>query len=143
MSGFGSIFLVIGAFSSAVAALAHIICIFIGAPAYRFLGAGESMARSAELGKLKPTLITITISIILMLCSIYALSGAKVIGYLPFTKFILIAITCVYLARALSFPILKPLFPENTITFWLISSSICLFVGLVHLFGLILQWYSL
>lgn len=143
MSGLGSVFLVIGACSSAIAAIAHLICIFVGAPAYRFLGAGENIARGAELGKFKPTLITITISTMLMICSIYALSGAKVIDYLPLTKLVLIAITCVYITRAISFPLLKPFFPENTLTFWLISSGICLSMGLVHLLGLILQWNSL
>lgn len=47
MSTSGSLVLVIGALLSAFAAIAHLVCIFIGAPAYRFLGAGERMARGA------------------------------------------------------------------------------------------------
>lgn len=143
MSTSGSLVLAIGALSSAVAAIAHLECIFIGAPAYRFLGAGERMARGAEAGKLKPTIITAMIAIILLIWSIYALSGAGIIGPLPFTKWVLVAISAVFLGRALAFPILKPIFPENTMTFWLVSSGICLFVGLVHLYGVVLQWHML
>lgn len=143
MSTSGSLVLVIGALSSAFAAIAHLVCIFIGAPAYRFLGAGERMARGAEAGKHKPTIITAMIAIILLIWSIYALSGAGIIESLPFTKWVLVAISAVFLGRALAFPILKPIFPENTMTFWLVSSGICLFVGSLYLYGVILQWYML
>ena len=38
--------LIVGAFCSAAAALAYLACIVLGAPAYRFMSAGEQMARA-------------------------------------------------------------------------------------------------
>jgi hypothetical protein len=55
----------------------------------------------------------------------------------------LLAITAVYLARALAFPLLRPLFPGNSSTFWLVSSGLCLLLGAVHLYGLWRSWEHL
>jgi len=143
MPTFGTQALLIGGLLSAAAAVAHLACIALGAPAYRFLGAGEKMARAAEAGKLQPTLVTLAVTAILFIWAAYALSGAVVIDRLPFAKFVLPAICAVYLGRAVAFPLLKPAFPENSQTFWLVSSGVCLVVGLVHLYGVISQWSAL
>lgn len=66
---------------TAVAALAHLACIAIGAPAYHWMGAGERMI------------------------------------------------------RAVAFPWLKPLFPENSNRFWWVSSGICLLIGSLYGWG--------
>ena len=58
------------------ASLAHLACIAIGAKAYRFVGAGERMARAVEAGKFKPTLITLVIASVLLVWALYAFSGA-------------------------------------------------------------------
>ncbi len=135
--------LVVGASLSAAAAAAHLACIFIGAPAYRFLGAGERMARAVEARKLRPTLVTLAISGVLFLWSAYALSGAGVIAALPLTKLALVLICTIYLARAVAFPFLKSAFPENSSTFWWVSSGICGFMGLVHAYGTLSLWHEL
>ncbi|MEO8023324.1 hypothetical protein [Polaromonas sp.] len=135
--------LIIGAFFSAAAALAHLACIVLGAPAYRFMGAGEKMACAVEAGKLRPTGVTLAISGVLLVWAAYALGGAGVIGLLPLSKLALPAICAVYLGRAVAFPLLKPAFPENSRTFWLVSSSICLLIGLVHLYGVVSVWPTL
>ena len=54
--------LIIGGSLSAAATVAHLACILFGPPAYRFMGAGEKMARAVEAGKLRPTLITLAIA---------------------------------------------------------------------------------
>lgn len=136
----GTLALVIGGTLSAAAAVAHIACILIGAPAYRFMGAGEKTARAVEARKLRPTLVTLAIAGVLLIWAAYALSGAGVIGHLPLLKFALLAICTVYLGRAIAFPLLKPAFPENSQTFWLVSSGICLIIGLVHAYGVIALW---
>ena len=46
----GSTWLLIGGELSVVAALLHIACMFGGPDWYRFLGAGEGMARAAARG---------------------------------------------------------------------------------------------
>ena len=143
MPTFGTQALLIGGLLSAAAAVAHLACIALGAPAYRFMGAGEQMARAAEAGKLQPTLVTLAVSGILFIWAAYALSGAGLIDRLPFAKLALPAICAVYLGRALAFPLLKPAFPENSRTFWLVSSGICLVVGLVHVYGVVSLWPGL
>lgn len=139
----GSEALVLGASLSAIAALAHIACIFAGAPAYRLLSAGERMARAAQAGKRQPTLITLALSSVLLVWAAYALGAAGVIDLLPLSKLVLPVIVAVYLGRAVAFPLLKPTFPENSNTFWLVSSGICLFIGVVHLYGLTAVWSGL
>ena len=68
---------------------------------------------------------------------------ARVIAPLPFSSLALPAICAVYLGRAVAFPLLKPAFPENSPTFWLVSSGICLLIGLVHLYGVLWVWQVL
>ena len=139
----GSLALLVGAALSAAAALAHLACIAIGAPAYRFMGAGERMARAVEAGQLRPTLVTLAIAGALLVWAAFALSGAGVVGPLPLTKYALVAISVVYLGRAVAFPLLKPGFPENSNTFWLVSSGICGLIGLVHAYGTVSLWRTL
>jgi hypothetical protein len=139
----GTLALGVGAAFSAAAAIAHLACIALGPAAYRFMGAGEKMASAVEAGKLQPTLVTLTISGVLLSWAAYALSGAGLIPRLPLTKAALLAITAVYLARAVAFPLLRPAFPENSTTFWMVSSGICLVIGLVHAYGLAARWAAL
>ena len=135
--------LIVGASFSAAAAFAHLACIVLGAPVYRFMGAGEKMARAVEAGKLRPTLVTLAISGVLVVWAAYALGGAGVIALLPFSSLVLPIICAAYLSRAVAFPLLKPAFPENSHTFWLVSSGICLIIGVVHLYGVIAVWHAL
>lgn len=139
----GSFALLLGASLSAAAALAHLACIAIGAPAYRFMGAGESMARAVEAGRLRPTLVTLAVAGVLFTWAAFALSGAGVFGPLPLTKFALVAISAVYLGRAVAFPLIKSSFPGNSKTFWLVSSGICGVIGLVHAYGTVALWRTL
>ena len=140
MLSVGAQALVLGGALSAAAAVAHLACIALGAPAYRFMGAGERMVRAVEAGGARPTLITLAIATVLFVWALYAFAGAGVIGQLPFTNLALPAISLVYLARGLGFPLLRPLFPENSTTFWLVSSGICLMLGLLYAVGAIAAW---
>lgn len=125
---------------TALAAIAHLACIFLGAPAYRFMGAGERMARAVEAGKRGPTLVTLAIATVLLAWAMYAFSAAGVIGPLPFTRFVLPVVSGVFLARAVGFPLLKPRFPENSMAFWLWSSGICLVLALLYAIGSVHGW---
>jgi hypothetical protein len=139
----GSLALLVGAALSTAAALAHLACIIIGAPAYRIMGAGERMARAVEAGQLRPTLVTLAIAGALLVWAVFALSGAGVVEPLPLTKYALFAISVVYLGRAVAFPFLKPSFPGNSNAFWLVSSGICGLIGLVHVYGTVSLWRTL
>lgn len=135
MFGIGVQVLVVGGALSAIASVAHLACIVLGAPAYRFMGAGERMARAAEAGKIKPTVVTLVIASVLFAWAMYAFSGAGIIPRLPLTRLALALIGAVYLTRAFAFPLLRPVFPENSTIFWLVSSGICLVLGLLYAVG--------
>lgn len=132
--------LIAGAALSALAALLHLGCIAFGAPWYRLLGAGERMAQLDLAGHWYPTVASLVIAGILLVWSLYALSGAGVIGRLPLTRWALCAITGVYLLRAVAFAPLMGYFPGNSMVFWFWSSAICLAMGVVHLVGLRQVW---
>jgi len=124
-----------------LAALAHLACIAIGARAYRFMGAGKRMARAVEAGKIRPTLITLAIASILLVSALYAFPGAGLAPRLPFTELVLVLISIVFVLRAFGFPLLRPMFPENSVTFWLVSSAICLVLGLLYAVGAAALWF--
>jgi len=133
-------YLIIAALCSAVAALLHLGCIVFGADWYRFFGAGEQMAQMAEAGHSYPTIVTSVIVLVLALWSLYALSGAGVIIRLPLLRLGLCIIAAIYLLRGIVFIPLMPMFPENGITFWLVSSSICFVFGLMYVLGIKKSW---
>lgn len=136
-------FLIAGASLSALAGLLHLGCIAFGSSWYRFFGAGEEIAQLADAGHWYPPTFAAAVAAILFIWALYALSGAGVIRKLPLRKFALCAITTVYLVRGLAFVPLMPYFPGNSITFWLVSSAVCLTFGLVHLAGLRQTWSRL
>lgn len=140
----GNPLLIAGAAGSAIASLAHLGCIVFGAPWYRFFGAGERMVRMAEAGNLRASLITAGIVVVLALWSLYALSGAGLIPRLPLVRVALCAITGVLLLRGVAGFALAAAPPdERSVTFWVVSSLICLALGGVYLMGTLRAWPSL
>jgi hypothetical protein len=142
MMTIGSVSLALAGLLVVVASLAHLACIAIGPKAYRFMGAGERMARAVEAGKVKPTLITLAIACVLLVWALYAFSGAGLVPKLPFTELALCLISAVFLARAIAFPWLRPSFPENSTAFWWVSSGICLVIGLLYAAGVAALWLA-
>ncbi|MCU0755157.1 MAG: hypothetical protein MUE46_08550 [Xanthomonadales bacterium] len=135
--------LLLGGSLSALAALAHLACIAIGAPAYRLMGAGEGMARAAEAGHWLPTVITLGIAAMLGLWAWYAWAAAGLAPRLPLMKLALTAISGIYLLRGLGFPLLMSRFPDNSMSFWLVSSGICLLLGGLYAYGTFGRWRAL
>ena len=133
-------FLIAGAVLSAIAAALHLGCIFFGAPWYRFFGAGEQMARLASAGSRYPAVVTSGIVVVLIVWSLYALTGAGVIARLPLTRLALCIITGIYLLRGITGVPMAALMPGRSTAFWWWSSAICLCIGLVHLAGLRQVW---
>ncbi|MFV0664192.1 MAG: hypothetical protein ACK5NS_11085 [Denitromonas sp.] len=135
--------LVMGAALSQIAAALHFLCIFWGANGFRLLGAGEPIVALATAGHWYPRLVAFVVGVVLSVWALYALSAAGVIGPLPYVRGVLSCITAIYLIRALAFPLIKPAFPGNSAAFWVVSSAICLVMGLVHLVGLVQVWQRL
>ncbi|BAJ00705.1 hypothetical protein [Shewanella violacea] len=121
-----NILLVVAGTLSALAALAHVGCIYFGASWYRFFGAGEQMAVLAEQGSLKPTIITSGIVIVQSIWSLYGFAAAGLIPKLPLIRTALIIITSIYLLRGVAgfFFISHPI--GRSPEFWFWSSAICL-----------------
>lgn len=138
-------FLVTAALLSAAASLAHMACIVFGAEWYRFFGAGEHMARMAADGRLLPAVITSLIALVLAGWSLYAFAAAGAAFTLPLMRWVLIGITAVYLVRGLVFLPLAMLDISlgRSMAFWYWSSAICLFIGVLHLAGLLQVWQRL
>lgn len=140
--------LTFGGMASLFAGFTHVCIIFGGASWYRFFGAGEGMAQMAENGSIQPTIITACIALLLGVWGLYAFSGAGVIARLPLIKAALVLITFVYLSRAvagfiLPFVTTHPAITQNSFTFWLTSSTICLVIGLLYLFGTLKAWHDI
>lgn len=135
--------LIFAALCSGLAALAHLGCVAFGGDWYRFFGAGEEMARMSEQGHWFPAVLTSGIAIVLLIWSLYALSGARVIFRLPLLRVGLCMISAIYLVRGLGFVVLMPAFPENSLMFWLVSSAICLSIGTLYAMGTYQAWPEL
>jgi hypothetical protein len=136
-----------GALLTGAASLLHLGIIFGGADWYRFFGAGERMARLSARGSIYPTFITVGIASVLGLWALYGLSGAGVIRRLPLLRVALALIAGVYLARgALGIPVVlfvnDPYTDElkGRMTFMVVSSLVCIFLGLCYAFGAARVW---
>ena len=140
MSSNSNKFLLSAAFMCVLAAAGHVGCIIFGGDWYRFFGAGEQMAQMADQGLWYPTIVTSGIVVALLVWAAYGLSGAGVIGRLPLTKLALPTIAAIFLFRGVAFVGLMSLLPENSLTFWLVSSAICLFIGGLFAVGTYQQW---
>lgn len=136
-------YLIAAAVCCVLAALAHAGCILFGADWYRFFGAGEAMAQMAEKKLWYPTVVTAGITAVLLIWAAYALAGAGVLAGLPLTRIALVLISAVFLLRGLAFTWLMPRFPENSLTFWWVSSLICLTIGTLFAIGTVQRWQVL
>lgn len=139
----GETILILAGACSALAALAHGVCVVVGGPAYRLMGAGERMACAAENGRWQPAVVTLVITALMSVWTLVAFSGAGLLPSTPLTRPALVLIGAVYLLRGLAYPLLMPAFPENSLCFWRVSSAICLGVGGLHAWGTVLCWDTL
>lgn len=128
---------------SVAAALLHIACIIGGPDWYRFFGAGEGMALAAARGDLRPTLITLAISAVLLVWAAYAFSGAGLLTRLPLLRTGLIMISAIYLLRGLIFVPLHMWRPQHSDSFAIWSSLIVFIFGAVYAAGTFKAWRHL
>ena len=134
--------LVTGGLLSLVAAALHLAVIAGGPDWYRFVGAGEAMARMAERGHWYPPTVTVAIAAVLSVWAAYAFAGAGLMRRLPLMRTALVAISGVYLLRGLA---LVPIafVPEAQTPFNIWSSLIVLAYGLLHAVGTARAWPAL
>ena len=139
--------LIVGGILSLLASLLHIATIIGGAEWYRFMGAGEDMAKMAEAGDAYPALITTVIAGVLAVWAAYAFSGAGLIRRLPFMRFCLTSISLVYLVRGIGGFILIMMMEnpytaqaKSEVTFLLVSSIIVFIYGAFYALGTVQIW---
>lgn len=125
---------------SLAASLLHVACIFGGADWYRFLGAGEPIARAVERGAPFPHLMALGIATLLALWAAYAFSAAGVFVRLPLARAALILITVVLMLRALLFFVRESWPPDLSFEFMLWSSLIVFGLGLCFAIGTWQAW---
>jgi len=136
----------LGGILSFAIALLHVVIIFIGAPAYRYFGAGEDMATAAESGSAFPAVVTLFLVAIFTIWGFYGLSGAGVVRRLPLLKSALILIGAVYTLRGVA--VFQQLFQlaassAEVAPREVVSSLISLVIGLAYLIGTISNWSGL
>nr|WP_243849042.1 hypothetical protein [Xanthomonas sp. CFBP 8151] len=98
------------------------------------------MAQLHAQGSWYPTVVTLAIATVLATWGAYALSAAGVFRPFPRRRTVLSAVTGIYIVRGVAFVPIMAYFPGNSLTFWVVSSAICLAIGLVHLVGLRQSW---
>ena len=131
---------ILATISNIAVSLLHIIIVFfLGAEGYRTFGAGEEFAQMKEQGILYPDIMTIGISIVFLIFSVYTLSGNQTIRPLPFLKWGLILMSSIYLLRGLS-GIPMYVFGNYTGSLMLWSSIVSFLIGLFHAFAIRQNW---
>ena len=138
--------LILGGILSFAVALLHVIIIFIGAPAYRYFGAGEDMATAAESGSAFPALLTLFLVAIFAIWGFFGLSGAGVIRRLPLLEIALILIGAVYTLRGVA--VFQQLFQIATSSVEvapreIVFSLVSVVIGVAYLIGTISNWRGL
>ncbi len=131
---------------SVLVALLHVAIVIAGAPAYRFFGAGEELARRAAAGSPLPAALTLGIALLFTVAGLYAFSGAGWLRRLPGLPSVLVIIAAIYSLRGLSvfselaFKLFSPsAFPLRYVIF----SGVALIIGVLYVVGLKLSWQSL
>ena len=135
--------LLAGGALSAEASLTHLAIIIGGPRWYAFFGAGKRMVRLAEQGAASATLITLGIAAVLAVWSAYALSGAGRLPPLPLLRPALVAISAVYLIRAVAFVPVMLIRTGRADAFAWISSAFVLVFGLTYAIGTLTAWRTL
>ena len=108
----GLLFLSIVAGIAILTAIAHISCVFIGENCYRSQLAPEVIIQSAVNGTLLAPVGTTFISLLFLLCAIYALSAANLIIKLPLLKTAMYSISILCIFRGLATIPLSLTYPE-------------------------------
>ena len=127
-------------------AVLHVIIIFMKGSGYRYFGAGEQMARAAEAGNPKPTLITAGLTVIFLGFGFYALSAAGQVRRLPLTRWIVLGIGVLYLLRGI---LVGPQawwaiqHPDQVPLRFVLFSAVALLLGVVCVYGVMLRWKDL
>ena len=136
----GRIWLLTAGWMSITAALLHFAWIIGGPDWYRFMGAGEGIAKAAEAGSWTPAILTTIIATIIMGWAAYAFSAAGILPRLPLLRTGLFLVSLILLLRSFSYFVRDAWRPDLSHSFMAWSSAITLVMGLTFAIGLFLSW---
>ena len=139
----GRIWLLSAGWMSVAASLSHFLCIIGGPDWYRFMGAGEGIAKAAEAGSWTPAILTAIIATIIMGWAAYAFSAIGILPRLPLLKTGLVLISGVLLIRSCAYFFRESWRADLSHDFMAWSSAITLVMGLTFAIGLFLSWNTL
>ena len=131
----GLLFLSIVAGIAILTSIAHISCVFLGENCYRSQLAPEVIIQSAVNGTLLAPVGTTFISLLFLLCAIYALSAAKIIIKLPLLKTAIYSISILCILRGLATIPLSLTYPEMVSSFSIIAGALWLISGVLFFLG--------
>jgi len=137
-------YLIAGGVMSALISLLHII-LAVKPDLYRYIGPDSSaLTEMAGQGAGIITVLTVVLALIFAIWALYGFSGAGLIRRLPLLRAGLIAISAIYILRALFLPteinmVLTEGYPFRFVVF----STISLTAGLLYLIGFLKQRKSL
>ncbi|MBN2147775.1 MAG: hypothetical protein JW726_10320 [Anaerolineales bacterium] len=134
----GQYFLRIGGLLNIAIAILHLVVIFIGALAYRYFDAGEQMAVWAETGSPIPAVVTLGLSVIFVICALYAFSAAGNFRKLPFLRLGVLLIGAIYTLRGLLFipaALVSLADPALQLSKEMTFSAVAFIVGILYLIG--------
>ncbi len=124
-------------------AMLHVVIIVVGGPGYRYFGAGEGMARAAEAGSMRPTIITSLLTLMFVLWGLVAFSAAGIVRRLAGVKYLVAAIAALYVLRgALAGPqtVWMVQHPGQVPVRLVMFSLVALGLGIIGLWGVSLVW---
>jgi putative oxidoreductase len=124
----------------------HVVVVIVGAPAYRYFGAGERLARMAEDGKPLPAIMTLCIAAVFAVFAAYAWSGSGRLPPFPLRRTALAGIAAVFLLRGLSaIPqlVMYVRSPREIVARNLAFSLASLAVGACYAWGLVRGWSTM
>jgi hypothetical protein len=126
-----------GVLNLGVAAL-HVGVATLGAPAYRYFGAGNDMASWAEQGSPLPAIITLGLAILFAVFGVYAFSAAGSVPRLPFLAPVVLAVGGIYVVRGgLGVPAAFLIPDDSTapVAATVAFSVVALTIGVLYLLG--------
>ncbi|HVP38294.1 MAG TPA: class I SAM-dependent methyltransferase [Candidatus Saccharimonadales bacterium] len=136
--------LLAAACSLGIAAL-HVAIAIVGPRGYRYFGAPGLAARVEHGSVLGPTLLTLAVAALFVLCSLYALSGARVLGRWLLLRTALVVIGVVYTLRGLFLVPGLVAFSRGLVHHprVLVFSAVSLLTGIFYLVGVARAWPAL
>ncbi len=134
-SKIGKSALILAALISAITAIAHLSCIYLGPSCYKAQMAPQQILQSAIDETWLAPISTAMVSSLFLVCTIYALSGAGIIRKLPLLRLFTysIATLCIFRGTAI-FP-LSFLYPTVLSTSNILVGATWFVSGLLFFFG--------